>query len=122
MTSTQVPVASSDVDTGTNGAICAKQLYCTSFQTSGPYECNSTIDDAVGIMWCQCCNQCYHMTPTPVSGVSYDADTGTNGIKWPNKLFCTLFYCLDLWNTIVQLMMPLVSCDADSSASGVTWH
>ena len=68
---------------------------------SWPMECNSTIYNAISIMWCQC--QRCHMTRSHVA---------------PH------FNCLDLRNAMVALMTPLASCDADTDAKAndITGH
>ena len=78
-----------------------KNLCYTSFWSFWPKECSGAIDDAVGIMWQQIWHQWCHMT---------------------KKRYVALYFDhLNLGNAMMQLMMPLTSCDTDAGTNGITW-
>ena len=75
--------ASCDINASASSITWPKKSCCTTYWSSWPAECNGTIDDAVGIMWCQC--QWQHMTK--------------------ESHVTSHFYHLDLRNRIVSLMI-----------------
>ena len=49
--------------------------------------------------------------------VSFDA----NVVTWHKHHIAPHFDHFDLWKSMMPLMMPSLSCDADASTSGITW-
>ena len=76
---------------------------------------------ANSVVWYQNWHQLYHMAKSHITDfldhlhkcndAVGDADTGTNGITWLTKSCCTLFYCLELINTMLPLMITSASHD-----------
>ena len=60
------------------------------------------------------------MMPFIMPSALCDADTDTNGCHMTKKAMLDIFHCLNQRNAVVPLMIPVVSCDANVSASGVT--
>ena len=106
----QVTVPSSSHNARIKSHHMTKRVCCTSFWPSGLSKCSVSIDDAIGITWCWCWCQWHYMTKCNVTSpfdhldltdgmaplmtllASCDTDTSINGITWPNKICCTLFW------------------------------
>ena len=107
--------------TGANWIRWPKKSCCTSFWLSWPKECNSTIDNSIGIMWCWVCCQwityfqhwcqwCQLMLML-VSMASHDQRCHV----------APHFDCLNPRNTVVTLMMLSTTHDTNDSGNGITW-
>ena len=133
MVPVMTPLASCHTNTNTNGIPWIKKSSCISFWLSWPNKWNSTMDCTV-IMWHCCKNQWHYMTNKVMLLIVSIALNYIGGIV--NAIDITWCWCqhkvsndwksqvashfehLELTNTMVLLMMPLVSCDSNT---GITW-
>ena len=97
-----MPLASSDSDTGTNGITWPKENLQHHF-------------DHLNM------RNLMMLLTMPSASCDADAGPGANGVTWPKKSCCTLFWSSCLRSAVVPLAMLLASHADDGSASGILW-
>ena len=64
---------------------------------------------------------CHHMTETPMTMALFASNIDVISITWQKCHVVVHLNCLNIWNTMVPLVMLLAWCNTDGSPRGIRW-